>query len=75
MTTIIHAVGATRSSLVEIIKRQMVDTIIENNIDPSIRSNVVAALKKANFGQPAIEALAEEVAITVRHETEAIQAK
>lgn len=75
MTTIIQATGATRSSLVEIIKRQMIDTIIENFVDPSIRSNVVAALTKANFGRPAIEALADEVALIASEEIGAVRAK
>lgn len=75
MTTIIQATGAARSSLVSIIKRQMIDTIIENNVDPSQPEGVIASLRKANFGEPAIAALADEVAQTAREEMGAGQAK
>lgn len=72
MTNIIQASGATRTSLVNIVKHQMIDAIIESNVDPSDKSAVVAHLKKANFGTPAIEALADDVAASA---LEMVQAK
>jgi len=75
MTKIIQATGAVRASLVSIIKRQMIDTIIESNIDPSVFEDVVEQLRKANFGKPAIEALAVEVAQAALEEIGAEQAK
>lgn len=75
MTKIIQATGAVRASLVSIIKRQMIDTIIESNIDPSVFEDVVERLRKANFGKPAIEALAVEVAQAALEEIGAGQAK
>lgn len=75
MTKIIQATGAVRASLVSIIKRQMIDTIIESNIDPSVLEDVVEQLRKANFGKPAIEALAVEVAQAALEEIGAGQAK
>lgn len=75
MTKIIQATGAVRASLVSIIKRQMIDTIIESNIDPSVFEDVVEQLRKANFGKPAIGALAVEVAQAALEEIGAGQAK
>lgn len=68
MTKIIQATVVVRASLVSIIKRQMIDTIIENSVDPSVFEDVVEELRKANFGKPAIEALAVEVAQAAQEE-------
>ncbi|WKT94503.1 hypothetical protein QYR01_24190 [Brucella anthropi] len=75
MTTIVNATGAVRTSLVSIIKRQMIDTIIESNVDPSNFDDVLSALRKANFGEPAIAALAAEVAQAAQEEIGAGQAQ
>lgn len=75
MTTIVNATGAVRTSLVSIIKRQMIDTVIESKVEPSILVDVVSALRKANFGEPAISALAAEVARAAQEEIGAGQAQ
>lgn len=75
MTNIIQATGATRLSLVNIIKRQMIETVIESGVDPANQERVRSVLAKANFGKPAIEALAAEVSLTALEETGAVGAK
>ncbi|KAB2689696.1 hypothetical protein [Brucella tritici] len=75
MKTIVNATGEVRTSLVSIIKRQMIDTVIESGVEPSNCDEVVSALRKANFGGPAIAALAAEVARAAQEETGAGQAQ
>lgn len=75
MNNVIQATGATRTSLVAIIKRQMIDTVIETNTDAADVQQVRIALKKANFGDAAIDALALEVSIAAIEETGANGAK
>jgi len=53
----------------------MIDTIIESNVEPSNFDDVLSALRKANFGEPAIAALAAEVAQAAQEELGAGQAQ
>ncbi|MGK9086505.1 hypothetical protein KXR64_22500 [Brucella intermedia] len=62
MTTIVTATDVVKTSLTSIIKRQMIDIVIDSRIDPSVHDEVALVLRKANFGEPAIVALAEGVA-------------
>jgi len=53
----------------------MIDTVIESSIEPSNFDDVVSTLRKANFGEPAIAALAAEVAQAAQEEIRAGQAQ
>lgn len=49
----------SRDSLHAIITRQMADVLLENNVDLGDLDTCHHALRRANFGKPAIDSLVE----------------
>lgn len=66
MTKLIYANGAVKSSLINIIKHQMIDAVLESTVDLSEMEQVSEVLRTANFGARAIEELSAIVAVEAK---------
>lgn len=54
----VHVHGASKQSLIDIIKAQMIDVVVESNDEICTQEKVIEILAEANFGAKAIKALA-----------------